>query len=129
MAGKITDNPDGTKTVHLSAPVTTHDGQVRAIVMRAPTYDDFMSLGDPTALIIATASALPQDDMVVIRQYVERLSSVAPEHLSQIRALTDAMALAEAVKRFFREASAGISIPSPTPSSSTSDGPSETSAA
>lgn len=129
MAEKITDNADGTKTVHLSAPVITHAGQVREVVLRAPTYDDFMALGDPTSLIIAAGSALPQDDMVVIRQYVERLSSVAPEHLTQVHALVDAMALAEAVKRFFREASAGISTRSPTPTSSTSDGPSEMSAA
>ncbi|MFG1226030.1 phage tail assembly protein [Xanthobacter wiegelii] len=129
MTAKITDNADGTKTVHLSAPVTTYDGQVREVVLRAPTYSDFMALGDPTSLIIAAGSALPQDDMVVIRQYVERLSSVPPEHLTQIHALVDAMALAEAVKRFFREASAGISTPSPTPSSSTSAGPSEMSAA
>lgn len=127
-AVKTRDNADGSKTVYLDRAIVTHSGQVREVVLRAPTYDDFMALGDPTAVILSLGSAVQQDDMVLLRAYVERLSSVPPELLSQIKSLADAMALVEAVKGFFRAASAGISTPSQTPSSSASDGASAMSA-
>lgn len=125
---KTRDNADGSKTVYLDRAIVTHTGHVAEVVLRAPTYDDFMALGDPTAVILSVGSAVQQDDMGLLRAYVERLSSVPPELLSQIKSLADAMALVGAVKDFFRVASARISTPLPTPSSSASAGPSAMSA-
>ncbi len=125
---KIRDNADGSKTIHLDRALVTHSGQVAEVVMRAPTYDDFMALGDPTAVILSVGSAVQQDDMGALRAYVERLTSLPPETLSQVYSLADAMAMVEAVKSFFRVASARISTPLPTPSSSASAGPSAMSA-
>lgn len=101
--------PDGSKRVTLSRPLVSHSGEVRAIVLREPTYADFMTLGDPTAHVLAAGSAVPQDDMTVIRAYVERCADVDVPTLERIHSLADAIALAEAVKGFFRAASAGAS--------------------
>ncbi|MFG1332021.1 hypothetical protein V5F41_12310 [Xanthobacter autotrophicus] len=120
--------PDGSKRVTLTRPLVTHEGETRAIVLREPSYGDFMALGDPTAMVLSVGSALPQDDMAVIRGYIERCANVDPLLLDQIKVLADAMALAEAVKGFFTAASAAVSKTSPTPSSSNSAGPSPTSA-
>lgn len=101
--------PDGSKRVSLTRPIVTHAGQVASVLLREPSYSDFMTLGDPTALIVSSGSALPQDDMAVLRSYIERLADVDAVSLQQITTLADAMALTKAVKDFFRQASAAVS--------------------
>ena len=101
--------PDGSRRVTLTRPLVSHAGEVRAITLREPSYADFMTLDDPTAYVLANGSALPQDDMATIRAYVERCADVDAPTLDRIKVLADAMALAEAVKGFFKAASDGVS--------------------
>lgn len=107
--------PDGSKRVTLTRPIVTHGGDVRAIILREPTYSDFFDLGDPTAWIYMDGARLPQVDQSVVRRYVERLADVDAVALEQIKSLADAMALQRVIHDFFLQASGSISISSPTP--------------
>lgn len=107
--------PDGARRVTLTRPVVTHEGDVRAIVLREPTYSDFFDLGDPTAWIFMDGARLPQVDQAVVRRYVERLANIDAVVLEQIKSLADAMALQRVIHDFFLQASDSISTGSPTP--------------
>lgn len=101
----FTISPDGSRVVALEKGYEGHDGMVRELRLRPPTYADFMMLGDPTVLIVSANAMVPQDDLVTIRRYVEELSGGNPLLMEKLT-LRDAMALRDAVKSFFSAKSA-----------------------
>jgi hypothetical protein len=104
--------PDGARVVALEKGYEGHEGLVRELRLRPPTYKDFMELGDPTVLIVSANAMVPQDDLVTIRRYAEELSGGNPILMDRLT-LQDALALRDAVKSFFSEKSANTSTISP----------------
>lgn len=104
---------DGARVVGLERAITTHNGIVKQVRLRQPTYKDFMDLGDPATMIVGPGTVFPHDDLPVIKQYVERLSDMDPLLLEQL-SLLDALALRDAVKSFFTPGSVNVSTGSPT---------------
>ncbi len=105
--------PDGSRVIALEKGFEGHDGLVRELRLRPPTYKDFMELGDPTTLIVGANAMVPQDDLVTIRRYVEELSGGNPLLMEKCT-LQDALALRDAVKSFFLAKSVNTSTISPT---------------
>jgi hypothetical protein len=105
--------PDGARIVPLEKGLAGHNGFVKELRLRPPTYRDFMDLGDPTTLIVSANAMVPHDDLDTIRSYAERLCDSDPLLMEKLT-LRDAMALRDAVKSFFSAGSANASTTSPT---------------
>lgn len=60
-----------TATIKLATPLVTHSGSLNQIVLREPTFDEYMSFGDPYT-VAASASGHPFaiENPDVIRQYL-----------------------------------------------------------
>ncbi len=109
MSGRVERLDDGRVRVTLDKPVQTADGARDAVILKVPTYGDFMDLGDPTTLVFGSGgnALVPSDDMVTIKAYVERLSDVSPEALRAQGSLPDARNMVAGVKMFFRDITPG----------------------
>lgn len=118
-----------TTTVTLAEPVLWHDQQVREIALRAPTFAEFMDLGEPYAEGYAKSGIYFRNvDYQTVREYAQRLMVDQDKvHALGLLGLADARKVRDAVLDFFREPEA--SPPSPTASSSGSAGTSEPSSA
>ena len=115
----FTVDPSGARVRKLLKPITGHQGVVSEVKLRPPTYREYLTHGDPSAMIVMHGAILPQEDLGIVARYIETLADCNPLLLEQAD-YRDAMALKEAVLDFFRPASASISTNSPTPSSSRS---------
>lgn len=95
-----------TRTVHLSEPIQGPRSLISKLEFRAPTYADFMDFGEPETLVgLSTGDAgFFQEDIGVIRKYIERLAiDVDPNILMQM-SLRDTLSVKQEVLGFFREA-------------------------
>lgn len=99
---------DGGREIPLEVPITGHNGPIARIHMRAPTFNDFIEIGDPTMLIVAPHAAVPHDDLDIIKKYILRLSNIDELILRQTT-LRDAILMCDAVKDFFQTASGSTS--------------------
>jgi hypothetical protein len=91
---------DGARVRKLSKTIMGHQGPISEIVLRRPTYRDFMDLGDPKTFIVIEGGWVPQHDLQLIERYVERLSGIQSLLLVQCD-YTDGIALRDAVLSFF----------------------------
>jgi hypothetical protein len=91
------------KTITLSRPITTHEGQVSTITVREPKGKDFFELGDPTTLVRTQHGLAEIRNDGVIEAYINRCVSVEAALLANQLNLRDAMAVRDAVLDFFRE--------------------------
>jgi hypothetical protein len=58
-------------TIALSKPLTTHDGPLKAIVLREPTYDEYLAIGDPYLVAESPGGTrFVHENMENIRQYI-----------------------------------------------------------
>jgi hypothetical protein len=96
----FTATADGGREIPLEKPIIGHQGQITHIRLREPTFKDFVELGDPTTLVVTQHAVFPQDDMAIIRSYIERLASVDTGVLGTAT-FRDAMAMRDALKDFF----------------------------
>ncbi len=105
---------DGSRIVTFTKPIEGHDGPIKQARLKPPKYKDFMTLGDPTVLVVSANAMVPQDDLETIRRYIEALADEAVVAQLNQCSLDDAIALRDAVKSFFQARSANTSTPSPT---------------
>jgi hypothetical protein len=100
------------KTIDLSSPLPGHGELIRKVVLKEPTYADYMSLGDPFVIARnSDGSLFPVENGDVIRAYIDRCC-VSPDPLLLAGlSLADAMAVKGAVLSFFTEAQATPSTP------------------
>jgi hypothetical protein len=111
-----------TISIPLDAPLTTHDGPLKQIVLREPTFDEYLELGDPYT-VAAGASGVPfaVENVDVIKKYIAfcLVEPKNPALLSQAGANV-ARALKETLLSFFQHggAAAEASATSPTTSPS-----------
>lgn len=117
-------------TIPLAKPLATHDGPLSRIVMREPTFDEYLAIGDP--YIIAESpggTRFIHENIENIRQYIG-LCLVEPKDpalLTQANARV-AKSVKEAVLGFFRpeaQEPADRSATSPTNSPSGDTGTSD----
>jgi hypothetical protein len=59
------------QTIDLKVPLETHEGKLYKIVLREPTFDEYLAYGDPYS-IAYTADGTPFaiEDMATIRRYI-----------------------------------------------------------
>jgi len=105
---------DGVRVVKLEKPFEGHHGMISEIRLRPPTFKDFIELGDPSVLIVVAGGMVPQEDLATIAKYIARLGGGDTVPLDTAGTLRDAMALRDAVKSFFDQASASGLKPPPT---------------
>lgn len=59
------------KTITLPQPLTGHDGPIKQIVLREPTYEEFMSYGEPILYGVSPEGRpFAVENMEAIRSYV-----------------------------------------------------------
>ena len=114
-APDFTTEPDGTRVRKLLKPIQGHHGMVAEVKLRPPSYRDYMTLGDPSALIVMPGGVLPQEDLGVVQKYIERLLIGCDALVLEQADYRDAMVLKAMVMDFFRPASASSSTAAPTP--------------
>lgn len=100
------------KTIRLAKPLTTHEGPISEIVIREPSFDEYLTFGDPWT-VAATGSdertAFAVENIEVIKQYLQvcLVKPQDPALLSQAGARV-AKDVKEALLGFFRpDAAAG----------------------
>jgi len=106
-APAFTVSQDGSRVRQLLRPIEGHTAPLSAIKLRKPRYLEIMAYGDPCSLILMAGSALPHEDMDIVRKYLEALSvdmsgeKIDPTLLEQLD-YVDALALKDAVTSFFK---------------------------
>jgi hypothetical protein len=114
-----------TVRIPLNPPIKGHKGQVREIVLREPTFEEYLRLGDPYIFVpVAGGTAFPSESAEVISQYIDILV-VEPERLLLAQCgFKVAREIKEAVLGFFLPdaAESGDSPISPTTSPSEASG-------
>ncbi len=91
--------------IPLTRPVPGHHGDVRELVLREPTFNDFMDLGDPYQIAQSPeGSNFAIVDPEVVRGYFERML-IEPKHpeLLTNASIKDAQAVQAAILRFFQD--------------------------
>ena len=93
-----------TVTIEVEEGITGHRGVSHKIVLREPTYDDFMDLGDAVSPVPAgngLVYMMPNHDK--IRAYAERLMIEPTDQLSILNLpMKYAREVTDAVANFFR---------------------------
>ena len=105
--------------VQLRDPIQGHGELINEVVLREPRSHEFFSLGEP--FIVAKnsdGSMFPVENGDAIRSYIERCCVKPDALLLGQLSLSDAMAVKEAMLRFFEQAQATSKAPA-TPSSTT----------
>lgn len=60
-----------TVTINLATPLVTHDGALKRIVLREPTFDEYLEFGDPyTVAAGAGGTPFAVENVEVIKQYL-----------------------------------------------------------
>lgn len=111
------------KRVPIRKPLPGHSGAVSELAFREPRFEDLIAVGAEPETPVWTRDGIGfmQENVPLVAQYAERLvTNVDGAQLSQL-GLADALAVKRAILDFFREA-ANAPPPSPTTSSSPSDG-------
>lgn len=112
-----------TTTIAIDPPIEGHEGLIRRVVLREPTFDEFRRLGEPF-VIAETADGVPfmvhQDEVIA---HYESLLVVEPKDTSTLPqgGMRLARDIRRAVLRFFLqggEAAEGSPTSPPTSSSS-----------
>jgi hypothetical protein len=94
------------KIVKLVKPFAGFNNQmITEIKFREPTFNDYMDFGDPETLVGLNAgeAGFFQEDIGVIRKYIERLGDVDPNFLPKL-GLKDTLAVKAVILSFFRDA-------------------------
>lgn len=107
--------------IPLDKPLTGHDGPIKRIVLREPTFDEYLAVGDPYSVASSgEGSAFAVENMDAIRRYIGLclVEPANPDLLKQGNAKL-ARALKEKILGFFQvDAVTEASGTSPTSSSS-----------
>jgi len=93
-----------TVTIPLDKPIVGH-GVVTKVVMREPTYAEYMEIGDPFLIGVSPGSRIPFviEDQGVITKYCEILLVEPDALVVQEGGMALAKAVRQAVKSFFRD--------------------------
>ena len=94
------------RVVKLAKPIAGFNQQmITEIKFRAPTFSDYMDFGDPETLVGLNAgeAGFFQEDIGVIRKYIERLGDIDPNFLLKA-GLKDTLAIKAVILSFFRDA-------------------------
>lgn len=99
-----------TVTIPLDKPLTGHKGPIRQVVVRAPTYDEYLIHGDPyiwVPLPSGGGKAFASENMDVVREYA-RILIVEPADplLLEQAGFELARKVKEAIMGFFLPAAA-----------------------
>ena len=116
------------KRVKLSRIYAIHDKPVGELVLKEPTFDDYLELGEPVELHQGAGGArVVVVNHEAVRGYIERsVEGIDPANLGLL-GLADARALREGILGFFHQPA--TSTPPPPDSSSSTAGAPLTSAA
>jgi hypothetical protein len=102
----MTENkPAGrTKIIKLDKPIVGH-GVVTKVVLREPTYAEYMEIGDPFLVGVSPGSQIPFiiEDQAVITKYCEVLLVEPDALIIQDGGMELAKKVRQAVKSFFRD--------------------------
>jgi hypothetical protein len=95
-----------TVTIKLDTPLVTHDGPLKHIVLREPSYSEYLELGDPfTVAGSRDGQAFMVENQEAIRGYI-KLCLVEPKDPALLEQATALVArdVKEGVLSFFRPA-------------------------
>ncbi len=111
-----------TIVIPLDRPITGHGGAVTKAILREPTYDEYMRLGDPFLVGIAPGSNIPfiVEDTAVLAAYCDLLLVEPDALIVKAGGMELAKKIRAAVRSFFRDGdeAGGASPTSPTNSPS-----------
>lgn len=98
--------PEGGRRIYLDAPILLHDEPRMAITLRAPTFIEVMTMGDPQTIVIdGKGGGVTVTDRALLRQWFRLLLA---DHVAEMVEAKGTPALAllveEAILDFFTEA-------------------------
>jgi hypothetical protein len=68
-------------SIPIEAPLTGHKGPVREVIVREPTFEEYLRLGDPLIWVpLPEGGMFPTENTAVITEYV-KLLVVEPDYL------------------------------------------------